>query len=438
MPISAWWFDVLQANTGSMQRIKYQMQRLQNATSVTLGFYGGSITAGSGAGPHMGYVYRLQAWLGAAFPGVRVITERELDMSSNLQELNFLVIDQAVNSDDPTNMEQLLRAALSAPSRIACVAFHWLRHNATEHRYAGPPLGTANTWYDRANFEAALSPTLQYYGIPAISFKSGLHPLAIATRQAARDLWAPDLAHPNQAGHDMIASALAQLLQRGDDTCRPQDYPKGTALPEGLPRKLPQALPSALNPGGDATNIWRWFNSTALFGSAIVNSGWGLTSGERSSLGQPRPTALLSSTSGAVLVIPASLPSRAELASQELTSHPNPILILITFMRSYERFGLASICLDCASHGCINLDGRQADRTSLFSVARMKVSHDSLPNDKVHACNLTLTNLGSLDNRSHFKVKHISLILASREVAWRPVGIARSKMTGDPRLQISA
>ncbi|MBO7403239.1 MAG: SGNH/GDSL hydrolase family protein [Lachnospiraceae bacterium] len=213
---------------GNNYRLKKLFDRAKAGESLTIGFLGGSITQGSVASDEkLCYAYRTFEWFEKTFPkasfkyvnaGIGGTTSQfgvsRADRDLLSADPDFVVIEFSVNdSNDPLfkeTYEGLVRKVFRYRSEPAVVVLH-------------------NVCYDTGvNAEEVHLPTGEYYSIPAASVKWGEY-ADIEKGLIKREDITPDMLHPNDLGHGMLAEQLTFLLEKeleAKDTDEEFAFPK--------------------------------------------------------------------------------------------------------------------------------------------------------------------------------------------------------------------
>ena len=386
--LAEWWFDLVWArgDVTSLQRL-LERRACADDDTLSVGFLGGSNMVGAGASSKRTRYTELicRSLLAMMQPGRSLLkyefnqqggTFADSSRGTRFPPLDLLVLDLAVNSWDQVQLEDTLRSL--QPQGTAVIAVHWLRHAETERKFVDAHWdgsGLAETWYHTANFELALAPVLSYYGVPQLSLKTALHPLArVLPRPAGRaqHLWADDLVHPSDLGHKLIATVVLQALStaaragRGgrDGTSEPSRCAQvmraawfgararngtsgsSSSTPSSNPwRQLYAGYRSfQLERGAGTTGVLhpdagvlQWYAPLALGPATLLSlatadsHSWRISSNETSRAGLRRPVALLSHAVGATLEV------RAQLRG----------LLGVRLVQSYANFGKLNVSWEC-------------------------------------------------------------------------------------------
>ena len=199
-------------NTGDLSRLRRCMRAAAAGERVVLGFLGGSITQGSLAShPWRSYARLVWRWWRRRFPqadirfvnagiggtdsrfGAARVREDLLCRKPDVVFLEFSVNDE---NTDPfcESYEGLVRAVYGHESRPALVLLHNMRYDNGE---------SAEEMHLRVG---------RHYDLPCISMRAALSGALAAGRIPVRAV-SPDGLHPNDAGHALVAAAVAALLE---------------------------------------------------------------------------------------------------------------------------------------------------------------------------------------------------------------------------------
>ncbi len=208
-------------NEGNTERIKSVMRRAANGDSITLGYLGGSITAGSNADPMASscYAYLTTLWWMKTFPNAEIkyvnagigATDSYVGVHRVQQDLiyaapDLVVVEFSVNDTKDINREtydSLLCRLLKQDNAPAVV-----------------PLIMCT---DNSSFANEHLPIIKHYDLPAISYYSLIFG-GYVEWSAVGD---PDNVHPLNPGHQLIAHILtsfySSVLRSINDT-PPAEY----------------------------------------------------------------------------------------------------------------------------------------------------------------------------------------------------------------------
>lgn len=223
------------ANSGDDARIKKVMECAKRGEPIKIGFIGGSITQGSLAStPQLCYAYRVYEWWCKAFPkaemtyinaGIGGTTSEfgaarvETDLLSGAPD--FVIVEFSVNDESTEHFmetyEGLIRHILLSESEPAVL----LVHNVFYHTG-----GNAELMHGRI---------ARHYDLPSVSMQSSIYPEIVAGRMNNRDI-TPDDLHPNDTGHELVASVITYYLKQVKLQCGEVTRNKktGKQLPEPL------------------------------------------------------------------------------------------------------------------------------------------------------------------------------------------------------------
>lgn len=206
-------YDAAVSNRGNLARLKKLMRRAGDGGKLTIGFIGGSITQGSLATePRLCYAYRVFDWWRKTFPRAEVsylnagigATDSQFGCARADSDLlagrpDFVIVEFSVNDADDEHFletyEGLVRKIYSAEWEPAVLPVH-------------------NVCYDNgSNAQRIHGRVAEYYGLPALSMQSCIYPEITSGRLERRQI-TPDDLHPNDAGHELVASVITRFLER--------------------------------------------------------------------------------------------------------------------------------------------------------------------------------------------------------------------------------
>lgn len=201
------------ANRGNLARMKNFMKRALNGEKLVLGFIGGSITQGSLATqPNLCYAYLVYEWWKKTFPKAEFVyinagiggTTSQFGVARVEEDLlayrpDFVITEFSVNDESNEHFletyEGLIRKIYDFETKPAVL----LVHNVYYHNGANAQLQHAKIG--------------RHYKLPCVSMQSSIYPEVVAGRIENRDI-TPDDLHPNDAGHEMVASVITYFLDK--------------------------------------------------------------------------------------------------------------------------------------------------------------------------------------------------------------------------------
>lgn len=194
-------------------RLKKCMERAENGESLTVGFFGGSITQGSLASTEQNmYAYLVYQWWVKCFPDADIHyvnggiggTTSHFGTARAQQDLlkyqpDVVVIDFSVNDDAneffQETYEGLLRKILSWKSKPAVILLN-------------------NVFYDTGeNAQEYHNAVGMHYGVPFVSIRDTIYQQIKAGIYSRIEL-TPDGLHPNDKGHRLVADEIIRLLEQ--------------------------------------------------------------------------------------------------------------------------------------------------------------------------------------------------------------------------------
>ncbi len=232
---------------------------------LTIGYIGGSITAGGGASNASTTSWRAltTAWFKKTYPNA-AITEVNASISSTGSDLgafrctrdltsrspDLVFIEFSVNdwSDSKASIqpysEGLVRNILLTNSRAGIVYVHTVHNNTI-------------TYYEKGQLPPAVQAhqeVMDHYGIPSINVGRKLYD-AIKAGQGTLATLTDDGTHPNDAGYRIYAAEVQRVLQKFMVPLKPTEY-----APWSLPAKLftPKPVDNGLVVQGDKVTASGW------------------------------------------------------------------------------------------------------------------------------------------------------------------------------------
>ncbi len=201
-------------NLGNLGRIKSVIEKARAGKPITLGFLGGSITAGAGAGEGKPYVRCVSEFWQESFPMSKINTvnagigatgsilgvfRMEKDVLSSKPDV--LIIDHSVNDNGdegrlPGSTRQtyecVIRCGLSAGAAV--VPFCFCDKGGRSQR--------------EMNLQLA-----KYYALPFISVTDGIYEALVESGKYPWTDYSGDTVHPSAEGHRMAAELLINYFK---------------------------------------------------------------------------------------------------------------------------------------------------------------------------------------------------------------------------------
>lgn len=200
-------------NKGNSCRIKQVMKQAQAKEPVSVAFLGGSITQGSlSSAPDKCYASLVYKWWKEKFPDTDITyinagiggTTSQFGVSRVHQHVlsqkpDFILTEFAVNDENDEffreTYEGLIREMLSDENAPALMLMN-------------------NVFYDdRGSAEEQHLMVAKHYDLPMVSMKSTILPQIKNGSIKNRDI-TPDDLHPNDAGHELVASVIIYMLEQ--------------------------------------------------------------------------------------------------------------------------------------------------------------------------------------------------------------------------------
>ena len=215
------------SNKGNNYRMKKLMERAEAGEKLNIAFLGGSITQGSVATrPELCYAHRVFEWWCEKFPnaeftyingGIGGTTSQfgvsRADSDVLAFEPDFVCIDFSVNDESYAHFmetyEGLVRKIYTYKTKPAVMLVHNVFYNNG---------GNAQIMHSRIG---------RHYDIPSVSMQSTLYQAVVSGLIPNRDI-TPDDLHPNDAGHELVASVITYGLEeimKAPKDAEPADLP---------------------------------------------------------------------------------------------------------------------------------------------------------------------------------------------------------------------
>ncbi|MGM9603440.1 MAG: SGNH/GDSL hydrolase family protein [Faecousia sp.] len=217
-------FEKGMVNRGNWYPIQKVMERAAGGESIAIGFLGGSITQGSLASRQENcYASRVFKWWSNQFPNVQFVnagiggTTSQFGDARVEEDLlqygpDLIFVEFSVNDDGTPffreTYEGLVRRILR--SGAAVMLIHNVRYD------------------NMASAEDIHLEIGKHYDLPCVSMRSTIYPEVAAGRIPNRQI-TPDDLHPNDAGHELVASVIICFLEK-IRTAQPLDE-KPPAIP---------------------------------------------------------------------------------------------------------------------------------------------------------------------------------------------------------------
>ncbi len=198
-------------NIGNLFRLKGVMKKAAAGEAVTIAFLGGSITQGSlSTAPHNCYAYKVFEWWKESFRntdfkyingGIGGTTSHfgaarvEADILSGNPDLVF--VEFSVNDDDNEHFLE---------------TYEGLVRHIYKNENAPAVVLISNVFYDTGlNAQPQHIKVAKHYELPLISMQKAIYPAVRDKQISVRDI-TPDDLHPNDIGHELVASVVNNFL----------------------------------------------------------------------------------------------------------------------------------------------------------------------------------------------------------------------------------
>lgn len=197
-------------NRGNWAKIRGCMDRAAAGEAITVGFLGGSITQGSlSSTPQTCYAYLVYRWWAEKFPNAKISyvnagiggTNSQFGVARVGEDLlshkpDFVLTEFSVNDDCVPHFQETYEGLVRTILKSGCAL-----------------LLMNNVCYDSGvNAEDMHLPVAVHYGVPMVSMKSSIYAALQRGEMKNRDV-TPDDLHPNDAGHQLVASCIIYLLE---------------------------------------------------------------------------------------------------------------------------------------------------------------------------------------------------------------------------------
>ena len=193
-------------NEGDKERFANVFRRALKGETITVGFFGGSITCGEVTSDHFKYGYcgRIFSWFENTFKnstfkylnvgisgtnsiyGVSRMRKQLLSEKPDIVFVDYIANDKDVD-ESKYSFEAIIRRLLKEDQQIAVLA--------------------ASFWHKTENH----FPTLKFYNIPTINYFNTMKTYVDDEMVKWEELW-HDTIHPNETGHKYIATCITEYL----------------------------------------------------------------------------------------------------------------------------------------------------------------------------------------------------------------------------------
>jgi len=200
-------------NGGKIGKIKKVMEKAKKGEDISVAFLGGSITQGClSSSPDTCYAALVYKWWVTKFPDCKIKyinagiggTSSQFGVSRVRQHVlsktpDFLLTEFAVNDTNDAFFEEtyegLIRTILKSENAPALMLMN-------------------NVFYDTGlSAEEMHLKVAKHYDLPMVSMKTTIYPEVENGNIKASDI-TPDCLHPNDTGHELVASVIINLLEK--------------------------------------------------------------------------------------------------------------------------------------------------------------------------------------------------------------------------------
>ena len=218
-------------NTGNLTRMNRVMKKAMAGEAVTIGFIGGSITAGAmSSTPQTCYAFLVYSWWKDKFPmsavnyvnaGVGATTSKfgvaRVEEDLLQQNPDIVIVEFSVNDSDndlfQETFEGLIRKILLYQTEPALLMFN-------------------NVFYHTGvNAQRVHNQIGEFYDIPIVSMKESIYTEIEKGNIIASEI-SPDNLHPNDLGHKIVAGLLINRLDQIFDAAKNNIIAGSYSVPE--------------------------------------------------------------------------------------------------------------------------------------------------------------------------------------------------------------
>jgi lysophospholipase L1-like esterase len=198
---------------GNKEVLYHLFDEIEQKTTITIGFIGGSITQGSGASSTQNtYVARVETWFQKQFPdkeiqvinaGIGATTSQfacaRVESDLLAFEPDFVVVEFSVNDENNQlyreTYESLIRKILDSKTKPALITLNMVQYD------------------NGVNAQGIHGEVAEYYDLPQISMKDSIYKEIQLKRLKSTDV-SEDMIHPNDRGHEFAAELITYYLDK--------------------------------------------------------------------------------------------------------------------------------------------------------------------------------------------------------------------------------
>lgn len=206
-------------NFGNIARMKRVMDKALSGKGITVGFIGGSITAGSlSSTPKKCYAYLVTSWWRDKFPEA-IVSYINAGVGATTSQFGAARVDQDLLCHGP----DVIFAEFSVNDGNAEFfkeTFEGLIRKILLYKTEPALFMFNNVFYDDGrNSQEIHNQVGRYYDLPIVSMKESIY-AEIEKGTILRERMTPDNLHPNDLGHELVAAVILNLLEEIYDAAR--------------------------------------------------------------------------------------------------------------------------------------------------------------------------------------------------------------------------
>ncbi len=200
-------------NRGNLYRLKQVMKRAVNGEELTIGFIGGSITQGSlASNEFLCYAYKVFSWWKENFKSAR-FNYVNSGIGGTTSHFAAARVDSDLLNLSPDVV--FVEFSVNDESDVHFLeTYEGLVRHIYQSQTAPAVILISNVFYDTgANAQLQHSKVARRYQLPLISMQSAIYPAVRDGKIESSDI-SPDNLHPNDMGHELVASVVNFFLDR--------------------------------------------------------------------------------------------------------------------------------------------------------------------------------------------------------------------------------